>query len=740
MKKILKLIIRKIKRLFKSYYCIKQHDITDCAAACLATISKHYDLEIPITQIREIAGTDKRGTNALGVIKAAKKLGFEAKGVKGQSDDLTSEVPLPAIAHVVKDNLMHYVVVYEINEDEIVVADPAEGMVYYDPEDFYEIWTGVLILITPTEDFETGDEKTGFFERFLGLITPHKGLLVKIFFASMLYTLLGIAGSFYFKYLIDTILADGLVKTLHIISIGIVLLTLFKILMNFFRKHLLLYLSQKIDISLILNYYQHVLELPMSFFDSRKVGEILSRLRDTAKIRQAISGATITVMIDSLLVAGGGIVLYIQSSTLFWVAAVIIPLYVLIVLGFSKPLRRIHRKEMENSANMQSYLIESVSGVATIKAFNGEEQANLETESRFIKYIKSIFKATFMRNIQGSLQKLLTSVSEFVILWVGGLKVINGVISVGQLITFNALLAYFYNPIQRLINLQPKLMEAYVAADRLGEIFDLEQEKQNESKKIQLDKLEGKIEVKDVNFRYGTRKLALENINLDIEAGEKIALVGESGSGKTTLAKLILKYYLPDNGEILLDGYNIKDINLEILRQKIGYVPQDVFLFSGTLRENISFGFQDIAMKEIINAARKSQIHQFINQLPLRYNTMVGERGSNLSGGQKQRIAIARAILKDPDLLILDEATSNLDTATEKAIHNTIEDISQDITTIIIAHRLSTIMQCDKIVVLDEGEIIELGTHQQLIQKQGKYYQLWQGQTLENNELEVDAS
>ncbi len=735
-----KSIIRKIKRLFKSYYCIKQHDITDCAAACLATIAKHYDLEMPITQIREIAGTDKRGTNALGVIKAAKELGFEAKGVKGEPDDLTEEVPLPAIAHVVKDNLMHYVVVYEVNEDEIVVADPAEGMVYYDPEDFYEIWTGVLILISPAEDFETGDETTGFFERFLGLVTPHKGLLVKIFFASILYTLLGIAGSFYFKFLIDTILADGLVKTLHIISTGVVLLTLFKIAMNLFRKHLLLYLSQKIDISLILNYYQHVLELPMSFFDSRKVGEILSRLRDTSKIRQAISGATITVMIDTLLVIGGGIVLYIQSSTLFWVAAIIIPFYIAIVWGFSKPLRKIHRKEMENSADMQSYLVESVSGVATVKAFNGEEQANLETESRFIKYIKSIFKATFMRNVQGSLQKLLTSVSEFVILWVGGLKVINGVISIGQLITFNALLAYFYDPIQRLINLQPKLMEAYVAADRLGEILDLEQEKKNESKKMQPNELEGKIQVEGVDFRYGTRKLALEDINLDIKSGEKVALVGESGSGKTTLAKLMLKYYLPEEGEILLDGYNIKDINVESLRRKIGYVPQDVFLFSGTLRENISFGFQNVDMEEIIDAAKKAQAHKFINELPLRYDTMVGERGSNLSGGQKQRIAIARAILKDPDLLILDEATSNLDTATEKAIHNTIEEISQDITTIIIAHRLSTIMHCDKIAVLEEGQIIEQGAHEELLKQEGKYCELWQGQTLKNNNSGVDAS
>ncbi len=728
-----------LKNFYNRYYCIKQHDETDCGAACLATISKQYDLKIPITRIREIAGTDKKGTNALGLVKAAEKLGFSAKGVKADPEHLTDDLPLPVIAHVVKDNLLHYVVVHEIRDDKIIIADPAEGIVKYKQEDFYEIWSGVLIFMIPDEEFEAGDETTGLFSRFFSLILPHKRLLIEIFFASILYTLMGLAGAFYFKYLLDTVLSDGLIKTLHIVSVGFIILTLFKVLMNAFRKHLLLYLSQKIDISLILNYYQHVLELPMSFFDSRKVGEILSRLRDASKIRSAISGATLSVMIDTLMVIVGGIVLFIQSSTLFWVAAVVIPFYAAVVWGFNRPFRKIHRKEMEQSADMQAYLVESVSGVATIKAFNGEQEANLETENRFIRFVKSIFKVTWMRNLQSSLQKTLSSISKIVILWVGGYQVINGNISIGQLITFNALLAYFYGPIQNLINLQPKLQEAFVASDRLGEILDLKVEKQNEEKKIKPDKLQGRIMVNDINFRYGTRKKVLKNINLNIKSGEKVALVGESGSGKTSLAKLLLKYYLPEEGDIMIDDYNIKDINLESLRGKIGYVPQEVFLFSGTVRENIAFGLQDISMKKIIDAAKKARAHGFINDLPLRYETMLGERGSNLSGGQKQRIAIARAILKDPDILILDEATSNLDTATEKAIHNTVENISRGITTIIIAHRLSTIMNCDKIVVLEDGKILENGSHKELLEYQGKYYELWDEQTFQDIKVGVGS-
>jgi len=727
-------------KLFRKYHCVKQHDITDCGAACIATISRQYGLKIPITKIREVAGTDRKGTNAFGLIKAAKELGFSAKGVKGEPQHLTDQLPLPCIAHVIKGNLLHYVVIHKITEKEIIVADPAEGIVKYKPEDFHEIWSGVLILMVPGEKFEKGDETTGLFTRFMGLILPHKKLLVEIFLASVLYTLMGLAGAFYFKYLIDTILVDGLIKTLHIVSTGFIILTVFKVLMNAFRRHLLLYLSQKIDISLILTYYQHVLELPMSFFDSRKVGEILSRLSDASKIRSAISGATITVMIDTLMVIAGGIVLYIQSPILFWVASIVIPFYIITIWSFNKPFQRIHRQEMEQAADLQSYLVESISGMETIKAFNGETAATLETEGRFIKFIKSIFKASWMINLQSSLQVALTSISSVVILWVGGLQVIKGNISIGQLISFNALLAYYYDPIQNLISLQPQLQEAYVASDRLGEILDLDNEKINERNTIKKEKFNGKFEIRNLHFRYGTREEVLKGISFNIEQGEKVALVGESGSGKTTLVKLLLKYYLTEEGEILIDDYNIKDISYESLRNRIGYVPQDVLLFSGTIRENIAFGMNNVSMEEVVEAAKKSKAHDFINKLPLRYETMVGERGSNLSGGQKQRIAIARAILKNPDILILDEATSNLDTATEQAIHQTIDRVSQDITTIIIAHRLSTILSCDKIIVLEDGKIAEMGSHEELLARKGKYYNLWKSQTLEAREVEEEVS
>ena len=325
--------------IFKKYHCVKQFDITDCGAACIATISRQYGLKIPITKIREVAGTDTRGTNAFGVIKAARELGFSAKGVRAEKEHLTKELPLPCIAHVIKGNLLHYVVIHEIKGKEIIIADPAEGIVKYTPEKFCEIWSGVLLLMVPGEKFEKRDETTGLFTRFFGFLIPQKRLLIEIFIASILYTVMGLAGAFYFKYLIDSILVDGITKTLHIISTGIIILTILKIVMNAFRRLLLVYLSQKLDISLILTYYQHVLELPMTFFDSRKVGEIISRLSDASKIRNAISGATITVMIDTLMVIVGAIVLYIQSSILFGIASIVIPFYIVAVLSFNRLFR-----------------------------------------------------------------------------------------------------------------------------------------------------------------------------------------------------------------------------------------------------------------------------------------------------------------------------------------------------------------------------------------------------------------
>lgn len=719
------------------YYCVKQHDVTDCGAACVATVARQYGRDTSIARIREVCGTDKQGTNVYGMMKAATQLGFTVKGVKGDQAAFFSEFPLPAIAHVVhNENLLHYVVVHKITPKQVVVADPAKGLMKYTPDEFFKVWTGVLIILTPNESFTKGCDKKHTMASFLRLLVPQKKLIFNIFLTSLIITFLGILSSFYFKLIMDDIVRNSLHNTLTAVSVGMILLYLVKTVMELFRNQLMLYLSQKLDIPIILGYHQHVMGLPMSFFESRRTGEIISRFVDASKIREAISGATLTIMIDTIMAVIGGVVLYMLSPMLFAISAAMLLLYGVVVFCYNKPVKKANQQVMEQNAKVTAYLVESLNGIETIKAFNAEQMANYRTEKLFVKFLKSVFHNSSLINIQHSITNGIALVGEIVILWVGTTQVLRGGMTIGQLITFNALLAYFLTPIKNLINLQPTMQTAIVAAERLGEILELSLEKdENEDKRIQDISLRQPITISELKFRYGSHRLTLDDISMSISPGEKIALVGESGSGKTTLVKLLMRFYSWESGEIYFGSHNIKDISLGALRSKIAYISQDIFLFNGTIRENLTFGRNDISLEQIIEACKLSKADEFINKLPMRYETELEENGANLSGGQKQRLAIARALLQKPDVLIMDEATSNLDSITERAIERTIGDLSKDVTTIIIAHRLSTITRCDKIYVLADGKVVESGSHDNLLAEKGQYYSLWKEQALTQVEV-----
>ena len=713
--------------------CILQNDETDCGPACLAAIFGKYGLKVSIAKIRDIAGTDRQGTSACGLVKVIEHYGFEQKVVEADKNALTQKLPLPAIAHVVIDNtLLHYVVITKIKDNTVVVSDPAKGSVRYKKEDFLKIWTNVLILIAPTKESQKGNKKESTLSSFFRLLISQKWLLLRIFILSMILTSIGIITSFYYQVLMDNIVPSLSIEMLNYVSAITLSLFLVQICLNFFRGLLIVKLEQNIDIPIMLGYYNHALILPMKFYSMRDTGEIISRFNDASSIRDIVSEASLTIMMDTIMAVVGAVVLFNSNKLLFLISVVMLILYGIIVFVYNKPIKKINRKIMEMNSKVTSQFVETINGIETIKAFNQEDNEKEKTDKLYKKFLKKVFNGGVLSLSQQTITMFVAVVGELVILWVGVAYVIKGELTLGELITFNALLGYFIEPIKNLINLQPSIQTAVVAADRLGEILDIAPEYSSEQGKAN-NKIEfEKILISNLDFRYGTRDLVLKNINLEILCGEKIAFVGESGSGKTTLAKLFIRLYEQEKGSIKFDSCDIREFSINQIRNSVSYISQNTFLFSGTIKENLLFGNSNTNDNDLSRVCKMCELEEYINSLPLKYNTRIEENGKNLSGGQKQRLAIARALIKNPKILIMDEATSNLDYITEKTIENTINKFSANMTTIIIAHRLSTIKDCDKIFVFKDGQIVETGNHSDLLKQRGYYYQLWNGQDKNN--------
>lgn len=713
-------------------YClVKQQDETDCGAACLATIAKYYGKRISITKIRNLAGTDTKGTSGKGIIKAASSIGFTCKALIAKEKKLRTDLPFPIIVHINRDGLEHYIVVYKIKQNKLLVADPADSLCWIKIDLFYQWWTGIFFFISPNSHFEkTNDDKT-FFQRFWYLLQQNKTIAIEVFIASFVLTILGILGAFYFRYLIDDVIYSYLPQALISVSVAYLIVLIFQSLLGFARNNLIIFLSNKMDASLTLEYFNHILHLPLDFFMQRKTGEILSRLGDIGTIKNALSSMTIGVILDCIMLIFGGIVLFTFSSSLIGIAIIPVILSGLLVLTFSKKFKKLIYTRSVIEAEKYSHFVEMINGIATVKALSTENDSYDKAELKILDSVSKDFKLSNLGNFQGTLQGFLSQTGNLAVYWYGSFLIMQGKLSLGELISFVTLLGYFLGPLSRLITLQPQLQELSVASRRLGEILDLNEEDNLNSGLFRLKETQGNISIKNLTFSYGSRGNTLENISLDIKAGQKVAFVGPSGSGKTTLIKMLLKFYNPDSGDIFLDEKNIKDINTASYRSFLGYVPQEILLFSGTIEENITWGNYDVTPEEIFNAAKDAEALGFISKLNERFATKIGERGASLSGGERQRIALARTLLRKPKILVLDEATSSLDSLSEAAIMKTIDNIGKGMTTIIVAHRLSTIKNCDQIFVLKDGKLLENGTHINLLNKNGIYAQMWESQNQE---------
>lgn len=707
---------------------VPQIDARDCGVAALASISKFYGSDYSLAHLRELAKTNKEGTTALGIVKAAKEMSFETRAIQADMSLFEMEdIPYPFIVHVNKEGkLQHYYVVYKNIKDHLIIGDPdpTVKVTKMTKDRFASEWTGVAIFLAPAPSYKPHKDKKNGLMSFLPLIFRQRSLIFYIVLASLLVTLINIGGSYYLQGILDEYIPNQMKSTLGIISIGLIITYILQQIMSFSRDYLLTVLSQRLSIDVILSYIRHIFELPMSFFATRRTGEVISRFTDANSIIDALASTILSLFLDVSILIIVGSVLLVQNTNLFLLSLISVPIYIIIIFAFMKPFEKMNNDVMQSNSMVSSAIIEDINGIETIKSLTSEETRYQKIDSEFVDYLDKSFKLSKYSILQSSLKQGAQLILNIVILWFGAQVVMTGKISIGQLITFNTLLSYFTNPLENIINLQTKLQSAKVANNRLNEVYLVESEFKNTQTLTGSQFLAGDICFEDISYKCGFGRDTLNNINLTIKQGDKVSIVGISGSGKTTLAKMIVNFFEPYKGRITINNNDLKMIDKKVLRQHINYLPQQAYIFSGSILENLTLGAnQMISQEDIIKACEIAEIRQDIEQMPMGYQTELSD-GAGLSGGQKQRIALARALLTKAPVLILDEATSGLDVLTEKKVIENLMAMT-DKTIIFVAHRLSISERTNQVIVLNQGKVIETGSHQELITKQGFYYHLF---------------
>ncbi len=695
---------------------------TDCGAACLSMILRFYGKHVSINKLRDLANVSREGSSLYSIAQAAECLGFESRGLKTSWDRLT-KIELPAIAHW---QGFHFVVLYEVKRDRVTLADPAIGLRKISREEFEKDWTGYLLLLTPTAKIEEVEESQSKSSRFLPLLKPYRRVLAEIFLASLMLQFFGLALPIFTQVIVDKVVVHKNTSMLNMLLLGMLLIGVFQATTTALRYYLLVHTTRRIDMQMVVDFYRHVLSLPMRYFEERKVGDILKRFNENARIRDFLTGRVMGVTLDCLMIFVYLALMFYYNVKLTIVAIIFIPAYVVLTLIATPIFKRQYREAFEKAAEADSQIVESISGVGAIKATASERSICWKLQGLIVKCLNVQFRSALSGMATISIGNMLQTLNTIILFWYGARLVMVGDLSIGQLVAFNVLVTSVTRPILSVVDLWREFQEVSIGFERLNDVFDAKPEDVNDQKRMRLPRISGRIRFENVTFRYPTRpdKNALQNVDLEIQAGQTVALVGRSGAGKTTFANLLLRLHEPNEGRILIDGHDLRHVSISSLRSQVGVVPQEIFLFSGTIRENIAFGYLDAPLEQVVGAAMLAGAHDFISELPLGYETKIGERGQSLSGGQKQRIAIARALFRKPRILIFDEATSALDTESEGAIQKNLNQILKDRTTLIIAHRLSTVRNADVIVVMDRGTVREIGNHYSLMEQKGIYYYL----------------
>jgi ATP-binding cassette subfamily B protein len=712
------------ERVLRRFPFLEQAEEADCGAACLAMICKHYDIHITPGKLRDMANVTAEGATLESLARVGESLGFAANGVKCTYKTLT-EFDLPFIAHW---KGYHYIVVYGISKQHVWAADPATGFKKMPVSEFERGWTGNCLLFSPTESLAQSGDSRSPWTRFIGYLTPFKKILRDLFLAALIIQVLGIAPPIIIQNILDRVIVHQNHNLLGVMIGGLAITMSFSLITGFIGAYLSNFMIRQLDFTMISHFYKYVLSLPVSFFAKRKTGDIIARFHENNTIRRFMTEGSISTILNTLMIFTYLIVMFIYNVKLTLLLLGFVPPIILLTLAATPKYKDYARRTFYAGADAESLLVETLGNAEIVKGMGIERPMRLKWEKKYAKTLNLRYRAEMFSILIGTLSRTLRTAANFTLLWAGAKMVLAHELSIGEFMAFSSLIGSVMMPIMGLVGIWDELQEALISMERLGDVLELEPEQKSGDivSRVILPELKGDIRFENVWFRYGEKETPyiLKDISLEIKAGAAIAVMGQSGSGKSTLAALLMGLYKPTEGKIYIDGYDITMLDTESYRRNIGYVMQNNSLFSGTVAENIALGDRYPDMKKVTEAASLADAQGFISQLPLGYNQVVGERGVGLSGGQIQRICIARALYREPRLLIFDEATSALDSESESHIHANMRDILKDRTSIIMGHRLSTVADADKILVLYKGEIAEAGTHQELYSKKGMYFHL----------------